>query len=208
MTRLAATPITAMAPHGVPAQEMTKWFDTNYHYMVPELEKDQHFTLASRKPIEEYQEAKALGYQTRPVLVGPITFLKLAKSKNTGFNTALAARPVAAGLHRSAARTRWSRRGMGPDRRAVSGARPRRDSAAGAASCLCRNRQGRAAAQDHAGNIFWRAGQQSRHRAGVARRGPAPRSRPRARANRRHRQCAGGSRALTWRDRWAQHLAR
>src|SRR6476620_5478890 len=75
------------AAHGVPAQEMTKWFDTNYHYMVPELEKDQQFTLASRKPIEEYQEAKALGYQTRPVLVGPITFLKLAKSKNTGFNT-------------------------------------------------------------------------------------------------------------------------
>jgi 5-methyltetrahydropteroyltriglutamate--homocysteine methyltransferase len=75
------------AANGVPAQEMTKWFDTNYHYMVPELEKDQQFTLASRKPIEEYQEAKALGYQTRPVLVGPITFLKLAKSKNTGFNT-------------------------------------------------------------------------------------------------------------------------
>jgi 5-methyltetrahydropteroyltriglutamate--homocysteine methyltransferase len=74
------------AAHGVPAQEMTKWFDTNYHYMVPELTKDQQFTLASRKPIEEYEEAKALGYQTRPVLVGPITFLKLAKSKDAGFN--------------------------------------------------------------------------------------------------------------------------
>ena len=65
---------------------MTKWFDTNYHYMVPELNKDQTFVLASRKPIEEYQEAKALGYQTRPVLVGPVTFLKLAKSKDTGFD--------------------------------------------------------------------------------------------------------------------------
>ncbi|MFB9263017.1 5-methyltetrahydropteroyltriglutamate--homocysteine S-methyltransferase [Bradyrhizobium erythrophlei] len=71
--------------HGVPAQEMTKWFDTNYHYMVPELSKDQKFTLASRKPIEEYEEAKALGYQTRPVLVGPVTFLKLAKSKDASF---------------------------------------------------------------------------------------------------------------------------
>jgi 5-methyltetrahydropteroyltriglutamate--homocysteine methyltransferase len=71
---------------GVPAQEMTKWFDTNYHYMVPELTRDQTFTLASRKPIEEYEEAKALGYQTRPVLLGPITFLKLAKSKDAGFN--------------------------------------------------------------------------------------------------------------------------
>ena len=74
------------AAHGVPALEMTKWFDTNYHYMVPELARDQQFTLASRKPIEEYEEAKALGYQTRPVLVGPVTFLKLAKSKDAGFN--------------------------------------------------------------------------------------------------------------------------
>jgi 5-methyltetrahydropteroyltriglutamate--homocysteine methyltransferase len=72
--------------HGVPAQEMTKWFDTNYHYMVPELRKDQQFTLASRKPIREYEEAKALGYQTRPVLVGPVTFLKLAKSADAGFD--------------------------------------------------------------------------------------------------------------------------
>jgi 5-methyltetrahydropteroyltriglutamate--homocysteine methyltransferase len=72
--------------HGVPALEMTKWFDTNYHYMVPELAKGQKFSFASRKPIEEYEEAKALGYQTRPVLVGPVTFLKLAKSKDAGFN--------------------------------------------------------------------------------------------------------------------------
>lgn len=72
--------------NGVPAQEMTKWFDTNYHYMVPELKKDQTFVLASRKPIEEYEEAKALGYQTRPVLVGPVTFLKLAKSKDAAFD--------------------------------------------------------------------------------------------------------------------------
>jgi 5-methyltetrahydropteroyltriglutamate--homocysteine methyltransferase len=72
--------------HGVPAQEMTKWFDTNYHYMVPELRKDQTFLLASRKPIEEYEEAKALGYQTRPVLIGPVTFLKLAKSAEAGFD--------------------------------------------------------------------------------------------------------------------------
>ena len=72
--------------HGVPALEMTKWFDTNYHYMVPELTRDQKFVLASRKPIEEFEEAKALGYRTRPVLLGPVTFLKLAKSKDAGFN--------------------------------------------------------------------------------------------------------------------------
>jgi 5-methyltetrahydropteroyltriglutamate--homocysteine methyltransferase len=72
--------------HGAPAQEMTKWFDTNYHYMVPELRKDQVFALASRKPIEEYEEAKSQGYQTRPVLIGPVTFLKLAKSSDVGFD--------------------------------------------------------------------------------------------------------------------------
>jgi 5-methyltetrahydropteroyltriglutamate--homocysteine methyltransferase len=72
--------------HGVPALEMTKWFDTNYHYMVPELKSDQRFSLASRKPILEYEEAKALGYQTRPVLVGPVTFLMLAKGKAAGFD--------------------------------------------------------------------------------------------------------------------------
>jgi 5-methyltetrahydropteroyltriglutamate--homocysteine methyltransferase len=66
--------------HGVPAQEMTKWFDTNYHFMVPEFAEGQRFALASLKPVEEYREAKALGYRTRPVLLGPVTFLKLGKS--------------------------------------------------------------------------------------------------------------------------------
>jgi 5-methyltetrahydropteroyltriglutamate--homocysteine methyltransferase len=68
--------------HGVPALEMTKWFDTNYHYMVPEFTKGQRFTLASTKPVDEYREAKALGYHTRPVLLGPVTYLKLGKSKD------------------------------------------------------------------------------------------------------------------------------
>jgi len=65
--------------HGVSAQEMTKWFDTNYHYMVPEFAEGQRFALASLKPVDEYREAKALGYRTRPVLLGPVTFLKLGK---------------------------------------------------------------------------------------------------------------------------------
>jgi 5-methyltetrahydropteroyltriglutamate--homocysteine methyltransferase len=65
-----------------PAQEMTKWFDTNYHYMVPEFSRGQNFELASLKAVEEFREAKALGYRTRPVLLGPVTFLKLGKSKD------------------------------------------------------------------------------------------------------------------------------
>ncbi|NOJ44897.1 5-methyltetrahydropteroyltriglutamate--homocysteine S-methyltransferase [Bradyrhizobium archetypum] len=77
------------AEHGAAAQQMTKWFDTNYHYMVPEFHKDQTFTLSSRKPIEEYEEAKSQGYQTRPVLVGPVTFLKLGKSADPAFDPLL-----------------------------------------------------------------------------------------------------------------------
>ncbi|MEY9590976.1 5-methyltetrahydropteroyltriglutamate--homocysteine methyltransferase [Bradyrhizobium yuanmingense] len=72
--------------HGAAAQEMTKWFDTNYHYMVPEFQMGQTFKFSSRKAIEEYDEAKALGYQTRPVLVGPVTFLKLGKSADASFD--------------------------------------------------------------------------------------------------------------------------
>jgi 5-methyltetrahydropteroyltriglutamate--homocysteine methyltransferase len=72
--------------HGATALEMTKWFDTNYHYMVPELADDQTFALSSTKPVDEFLEAKALGIHTRPVLLGPITLLKLAKSDAEGFN--------------------------------------------------------------------------------------------------------------------------
>ncbi|MDO8801734.1 5-methyltetrahydropteroyltriglutamate--homocysteine S-methyltransferase [Phenylobacterium sp.] len=69
-----------------PAAEMTKWFDTNYHYLVPEVSADQDFELASTKALDEFAEAKAQGIHTRPVLLGPVTFLKLAKSKDEGFD--------------------------------------------------------------------------------------------------------------------------
>jgi len=68
-----------------PALEMTKWFDTNYHYLVPELAVDQTFRLASTKPIDEYLEAKAAGFETRPVLLGPVTYLLLAKGAEKDF---------------------------------------------------------------------------------------------------------------------------
>jgi 5-methyltetrahydropteroyltriglutamate--homocysteine methyltransferase len=71
--------------HGVSAQEMTKWFDTNYHYLAPEFVKGQTFAVSSLKAVDEYREAKSLGYQTRPVLLGPVTFLKLGKSKDPSF---------------------------------------------------------------------------------------------------------------------------
>ena len=67
---------------GTAAMEMTKWFDTNYHYIVPELYEGQAFTLASTKPIDAYREAKALGIETRPVLLGPVSFLLLGKAQD------------------------------------------------------------------------------------------------------------------------------
>ncbi|HTV87191.1 MAG TPA: 5-methyltetrahydropteroyltriglutamate--homocysteine S-methyltransferase [Dyella sp.] len=62
------------------ALEMTKWFDTNYHYIVPELNAGQRFKLAGDKPLAEWRQARALGLQARPVLLGPVSFLKLSKS--------------------------------------------------------------------------------------------------------------------------------
>ncbi|HEV7778707.1 MAG TPA: 5-methyltetrahydropteroyltriglutamate--homocysteine S-methyltransferase [Luteibacter sp.] len=64
----------------LPALEMTKWFDTNYHYLVPELHAGQGFALDPRKPLGEYAEAKALGLAARPVLLGPVSFLLLSKT--------------------------------------------------------------------------------------------------------------------------------
>lgn len=60
--------------------EMTKWFDTNYHYLVPEIGPDTKFTLNPTKLFGELKEAAALGITARPVVVGPITFLALSKS--------------------------------------------------------------------------------------------------------------------------------
>ncbi|MCI4568650.1 5-methyltetrahydropteroyltriglutamate--homocysteine S-methyltransferase [Lysobacter sp. CFH 32150] len=66
--------------HDLHALEMTKWFDTNYHYLVPELERGQRFALVGDKPVAEFLEAKALGHDARPVLLGPVSFLLLAKT--------------------------------------------------------------------------------------------------------------------------------
>ncbi|MGA2034803.1 MAG: 5-methyltetrahydropteroyltriglutamate--homocysteine S-methyltransferase [Thermoguttaceae bacterium] len=64
--------------------DMTKWFDTNYHYLVPEFEARQTFRLASTAPIDAFCEALALGIRARPVLLGPVSFLLLGKPKGGG----------------------------------------------------------------------------------------------------------------------------
>ena len=110
---------------GAVAGEMTKWFDTNYHYIVSEFHRDTGFKIGSTKPFDEFSEALALGITTKPVLIGPLTFLSLGKSQDEGFDRlSLLARvlPVYAEVLQQLAALR---RGMDSDRRADSCARPR-----------------------------------------------------------------------------------
>ena len=71
---------------GGQAQEMTKWFDTNYHYLVPEFSVDQTFQLSWEQLFEEVEEAKALGHAVKPALIGPLTYLWLGKAKGEAFD--------------------------------------------------------------------------------------------------------------------------
>ena len=70
----------------ITAMEMTKWFDTNYHYIVPEFTKNQTFSLRKNSALAYFNEAKANGIHTKPVLIGAITYLLLGKEKEEGFH--------------------------------------------------------------------------------------------------------------------------
>ncbi|WP_419780764.1 5-methyltetrahydropteroyltriglutamate--homocysteine S-methyltransferase [Maridesulfovibrio sp.] len=72
--------------NGVAAMEMTKWFDTNYHYLVPEFSKDQEFILADESLLQQLGEAVELGHRAKAVLPGPLTFLLLGKCANEEFD--------------------------------------------------------------------------------------------------------------------------
>ncbi|WP_321815521.1 MULTISPECIES: 5-methyltetrahydropteroyltriglutamate--homocysteine S-methyltransferase [unclassified Paraburkholderia] len=74
---------------GVAAGEMTKWFDTNYHYIVPEFTADTHFTLDASRLVEQLAEARAQGVKAKPVIVGPVTYLWLGKAKDDSDKLAL-----------------------------------------------------------------------------------------------------------------------
>lgn len=71
------------AKGNVKALAMKKWFNTNYHYLVPQIDDDAKISLTGSKPVDEYLEAKTYGVETKPALVGPFTFLKLAKFTGT-----------------------------------------------------------------------------------------------------------------------------
>ena len=74
------------AGEGRPALEMTKWFDTNYHYLVPEFDPGTRFSLSSRRLFAEVAEAQALGHRVKVVLLGPLSFLWLGKEKADAFD--------------------------------------------------------------------------------------------------------------------------
>ncbi|MCL1125749.1 5-methyltetrahydropteroyltriglutamate--homocysteine S-methyltransferase [Shewanella surugensis] len=76
------------APSGTnaPAAEMTKYFNTNYHYIVPELKPEQTFDIAYNQFFDEIEEVKALGFKAKPVILGPVSFLYLAKTVEAEFD--------------------------------------------------------------------------------------------------------------------------
>jgi len=67
---------------GVAAGEMTKWFDTNYHYIVPEFSADNQFSLDASRLLAQLAQAKALGVKAKPVIIGPLTYLAIGKAKD------------------------------------------------------------------------------------------------------------------------------
>jgi 5-methyltetrahydropteroyltriglutamate--homocysteine methyltransferase len=77
---------------GVAAGEMTKWFDTNYHYIVPEFTADTQFKLDASRLLEQLAEARAQGIKAKPVIVGPVTYLAIGKSKDDSDRLALLSR--------------------------------------------------------------------------------------------------------------------
>jgi 5-methyltetrahydropteroyltriglutamate--homocysteine methyltransferase len=98
--RSAKSPPTNADDHadccgGVAAGEMTKWFDTNYHYIVPEFTAETTFTLDAARLLDQLGEARAEGVQAKPVIIGPITYLAIGKAKDGSDKLALLPRLLA-----------------------------------------------------------------------------------------------------------------
>ena len=87
--RSAPSTAGSESPEGVAAGEMTKWFDTNYHYIVPEFHAHTKFTLDASRLVEQIREAKSLGVRVKPVIIGPVTYLALGKAKDDSDKLAL-----------------------------------------------------------------------------------------------------------------------
>ena len=101
--------------------EMTKWFDTNYHYLVPEIGPETNFALTSNRIVEEFEYALANGVETRPYIVGPVTFLLLSKASDdapAGFSPLSRLEDVLPVYTALLQKLRRRRRQLGPARRA------------------------------------------------------------------------------------------
>jgi 5-methyltetrahydropteroyltriglutamate--homocysteine methyltransferase len=86
MARGSGPCCNAQATEAQHALELTKWFDTNYHFLVPEFSAEQRFLLSWEQLFEEVDEALALGHKVKPVLIGPLTYLWLGKAKGQAFD--------------------------------------------------------------------------------------------------------------------------
>ncbi len=84
--------------HGVQAGEMTKWFDTNYHYIVPEFSASTEFSLDASRLLEQWAQSQSLGVKAKPVIIGPVTYLWLGKAKDDTDKLALLPRLLPAYL--------------------------------------------------------------------------------------------------------------
>ena len=194
---------------GVPALEMTKWFDTNYHYMVPEFQPGQRFALASTKPVDEFREALGAGLSHPPGAARAGHLPQARQVQGCVVRPPVAARRARSGLYRGAAPAGRRRRGLGADRRAVPRARPRRMPSAQA----LRDAYGMIAyalpkLKIMLTTYFGGLGGQSGDGAGAAGGRPAPRPGARARpARRRAGQGAARAGPVAWRDRRPQRLA-
>jgi len=87
--RSAPSATNVETAEGIAAGEMTKWFDTNYHYIVPEFHTETTFCLDASRLIEQIREARALGHNVKPAIVGPVTYLALGKAKDESDKLAL-----------------------------------------------------------------------------------------------------------------------
>jgi len=94
MARGRQTGTGAQAAESIAACEMTKWFDTNYHFLVPEVHKDQRFKLSFNKLFDELAEAKAAGFNAKAVITGPLSWLWLAKVKGEHFDKLQLVKPL------------------------------------------------------------------------------------------------------------------
>ena len=137
--------------------EMTKWFDTNYHYIVPEIGPATTFALNPAKVLGELEEAKKQGIPARPVIVGPITFLALSKAVDGAGAPDRTDRRAVAAVRRAARVAGRCGRWMGADRRARPCHRHRRRRGRTCRARLRRPRRDRAPARDFRGDLLRRS---------------------------------------------------